>query len=104
VLENKVEEALADPGIQPTPYMFAPHVIAEEDFLELYPLSSHDARAQSTLQESYRDFDPPLPGSLHESLRPQSPLVNLFLTGFDQYNLLPLGDQGEDVIMGYDQE
>jgi hypothetical protein len=100
VTENEEEEARAGFGMQPTPDIFAPHVITDEDFLELYPLSNYNPRENVNAQGAHRAADPPLPSFFHESVQPNTPLANLFLTDFDQHNPLPLGDPSGDIFMG----
>jgi hypothetical protein len=50
--------------------------------------------------EGYRGTDSLLPDLFHESLQSNTPLANLFLTGFDQQNPLPFGSLGGDTFMG----
>jgi hypothetical protein len=55
-------------------------------------------------QEDYPYADPALPSFFYQSLQPNTPLVNLFLTGFDQQNPLSFGSQGGDTFMGNYQD
>jgi len=50
--------------------------------------------------DGYRGTDSPLPDLFHESLQSNTPLANLFLTGFDQQNPLPFGSSGGDTFTG----